>query len=631
LIAELVRQYDTLKRCGITISDPFFGKETVSVEIVLKQDRSFCVNWIGPVDNRRDKEGGQTGKKEISDDCGILVTEQSAGRTSSNDTPHALVDNVTWMFGELFGDKGRIRNAAYLRLLEEFCKASDGLSEVTQVLEFLKDKDRKEQLWLEVEKVLKKHIPTRTKDAWQKKAQKAYIRWVIEEIGSSGKPVHHLEHVQKAWIDYRENQIQWNVKSTITGGNRLRSARLMHPKVKGGVLVSFNEPSTQCGHLHSDYRKKQTPKGNEEDKSALPAQLSNEDVEKYTKALDWLVENQSLRFGDTTICTWVDQIDASNREIDTSAHRCIKAQSQKSAFSRSKAKKGKGKILADSGYLIESLRRFRNGQCGNYRDKRFLLLSIILKRTTGRHAIVGNFTGTMGELEDNADRFIASSTIRLPQGYLGFKDKPRDFCPTLMDILDSAGVKSQKKKRLVWNREVVEVIVHGDVLPPDLCRIVVLKAIQQKHREQSQKTCPAYRGLLAIAAGCARHYLNRILRKENYSMGLDTTITNSGYLAGRLFAVCERIQKRGRSWGATLSDKLFSASIERPLDTLGQLYQNCLCYDVYKKDSEWFEEIFDKIMLSENVEGNGVVMPAQGVDIFEFLLGYWHQRSKLYD
>jgi hypothetical protein len=54
-----------------------------------------------------------------------------------------------------------------------------------------------------------------------------------------------------------------------------------------------------------------------------------------------------------------------------------------------------------------------------------------------------------------------------------------------------------------------------------------------------------------------------------------------------------------------------------------------LCYETYKKDSEWFEEIFDKISLSESAEQHGSVMPVTGVDPFEFLLGYWHQRAKM--
>jgi len=86
VIAELVKQYDTLKRCGISIPDPLFGKEIVSVEVVLKADGAFRVNWIGPVEN---KDTNRKSQQELLADCGILVTEQSAGRTNSNNTPPA--------------------------------------------------------------------------------------------------------------------------------------------------------------------------------------------------------------------------------------------------------------------------------------------------------------------------------------------------------------------------------------------------------------------------------------------------------------------------------------------------------------------------------------------------------------
>ncbi len=112
-------------------------------------------------------------------------------------------------------------------------------------------------------------------------------------------------------------------------------------------------------------------------------------------------------------------------------------------------------------------------------------------------------------------------------------------------------------------------------------------------------------------------------------MGLDVNISDAGYLAGRLFALCENIQKRGRSWGPTLSDKLFSAAIDMPRQTLLQLYKNCLCYDIYKADSEWFAEILNKVKLNDSNDGQGEVLPENGVDQFAFMLGYWHQRSEL--
>ena len=112
-------------------------------------------------------------------------------------------------------------------------------------------------------------------------------------------------------------------------------------------------------------------------------------------------------------------------------------------------------------------------------------------------------------------------------------------------------------------------------------------------------------------------------------MGLDTDIKDPGYLTGRLFALCENIQKRGRSWGPTLSDKMFSAAIDMPRQTLSQLYRNCLCYDMYKLDREWFAEIFDKVKLNDGGCGQGEVIPETGVDQFAFMLGYWHQRAEL--
>ena len=56
MIAELVRQYDTLKRCNEAVPDPYFDELGVWIEIVLKSDDSFRVNWLGkPKDMQKDK------------------------------------------------------------------------------------------------------------------------------------------------------------------------------------------------------------------------------------------------------------------------------------------------------------------------------------------------------------------------------------------------------------------------------------------------------------------------------------------------------------------------------------------------------------------------------------------------
>lgn len=651
MIAELVGQYDTLRRCGKGIPGPCLEELDVSVEITLTPDGLFRVNWL-PAPKA---EGSQIGKskktkEEPVKDLDCPVTERSACRASGDDSPHGIVDNPSWIFGELAPERkikppktgkrsgkgaieklspGELRSGSYLRQLKALYQVNSGeLVEVKRIIDTLENLKLRQSIWREIEKVLREKIKTDDDAKWKDRASKINIRWVIERIGSQGRPVNALEPVKTAWVNLQKQNQTWSIRSILDWEEKgEKPARLLHPRIKGASLISFNNPATYCGHLHDSLSEKEYAKGKDTDGSALPAQIGFDEAEKYSKALKWLIENSSVRFGDAANCVWVDQSGDHENQLDTGAHDIIAPQGKKS-FSRGRAKKSGGQVLADTDDLIESLRRFRNAKKGGYRDKRFYMLSILLRRK-GRHAVLGGFTGTMGELENNAKTFIKATTIELPRGYLEKTDAPREFCPTLMDILDAAGVKSEKKKRLVWDREVIEVIVRGCRLPSDLCRLVVTKAIEQKHLEASRERQNEYRRLLAIGSGCARHYLTGIEGKEQYAMGLDTKIAEAGYLAGRLFAVCENVQKRGRSWGATLSDKLYSAAILRPRQTLGQLYQNCLCYDLYKKDSEWFAEIFDKISLNDTTEQCRTIVPAAGVDSFEFLLGYWHQRAEI--
>lgn len=630
MIAELVRQYDTLKKCNIAVSDPYFDEMAVWLEIVLRSNGSFRVSWLGkPKDMQKDKKRL---REEPCKDVDCPVTEKSACRSSGNDSPHGLVDNASWVFGKLLFDRKtgqeksvqlKVRQDAYLKQLQKFSESALDLSEVKAIYDVLADCDKRNTLWGFVENELHVHID---ETKWKTNAGKVKIRWVVEKIGASGKPVNALENVKKEWKAFQEDKSEWSIISLVDG-QRTR-ARILHPRIKGASLISFKNAATYCGHLSPEYRGKPGKEEDETDGSALPAQIGFEEAEKYSKALDWLINNSAVKFGDSVNCVWIDQVQSDGQQLDRSAHELVKPQNEKSAFTRGKANGGKGQVLADSGDLIKALERFRNGQNAGYRDKRFYLLSLLL-RPKGRHAILGSYVGTMGLLDDNADKFVSRTKILLPLRYLNRKDEAREFCPSLMDILSAAGIKSEKKQRLVWDREVVEVIVTGRPLPADLCRLVVQRAIRDKHLERSEKKHSEYLALLAIAAGCAGHYLKANEEKEGYGMGLDINISDAGYLAGRLFALCENIQKRGRNWGPTLSDKLFSAAIDMPRQTLAQLYKNCLCYDIYKTDSEWFGEIFNKVKLNDSDSGQGEVLPENGVDQFAFMLGYWHQRSKL--
>jgi len=645
VISELVRQYDTLKKCNVAVPDPYFDELKVWVEIVLKSDSSFRVNWLGTAP--KDKK---TAKEEACKDVDCPVTEKSACRSVGNDSPHGLVDNASWIFGRLlFNQKTGLekikeleeRQLSYLKQLKSFCDASPEIKEIKTVYDAISNESMRKNIWKKVETTLRSHIK---ETRWKRDAGKAKIRWVIEKIGQAGKPVNALDDVKSRWKAFQESKNEWWITSLVDG--KRKPARILHPRIRGASLVSFNNVATYCGHLSPEYRgkpgkeieevgvgkekkfqkRRQGAKhGNEKagtDGSALPAQVGCEEAEKYSKALDWLIKNSSVRFGDSVNCIWIDQGQSDGKHLDKSAHELLKSQEEKSTFKKGKAKGNKGQVLADSGDLLKALQRFRNAQEAGYRDKRFYLLSLLL-RQKGRHAILGSYVGTMGLLDDNANQFVSRTKILIPLQYLNKKDEAREFCPSLMDILSAAGIKSEKKQRLVWDREVIEVIVAGRPLPADLCRLVI------KHLERSEKRRSEYLVLLAIAAGCARHYLTAITGKEDYGMGLDTNISDTGYLAGRLFALCEKIQKRGRNWGPTLSDKLFSSAIDMPRQTLVQLYKNCLCYDIYKADSEWFAEIFDKVKLNGIDSGQGEVLSENGVDHFAFMLGYWHQRSEL--
>jgi hypothetical protein len=334
MIAELVRQYDTLKRCNVEVPDPYFNKLKVWIEVVIKSDGSFRVNWLGKSEDTKTNQKRTKEKPYIDLDC--PVTEKSGSRSSGNESPHGLVDNARWIFGKFATEQQKkksqlaheeqndskrkkippdeVRRKAYLSQMKAFYDSEpEKLVEVETIYKCLCCEDTRSNLWIAVENELKDKIVDgkgvrlfeKDQSKWQSAAAKANIRWVIERLGESGKPVNALENVKKAWKAFQEDKNEWSITSLVDG-QRTR-ARILHPKIRGASLVSFNNAATYCAHLSPEYRGKRGKDEEETDGGALSAQVGFEEAEKYSKALDWLIEYSSIKFDDSVNCIWIDQ------------------------------------------------------------------------------------------------------------------------------------------------------------------------------------------------------------------------------------------------------------------------------------------------------------------------------------
>ena len=141
MIAELVKQYDILKRCGVSIPAPFFEERPVSIEIVVQVDGEIRVNWLcRPRETQSKRNATLKRKEDPLSDKDVPVTERSACRSRSNDTPHGLVDNPTWVFGQLSEKHGKERHQAYLTQLDAFYGQHPEVRQIGIILDVLRDK-----------------------------------------------------------------------------------------------------------------------------------------------------------------------------------------------------------------------------------------------------------------------------------------------------------------------------------------------------------------------------------------------------------------------------------------------------------------------------------------------------------
>lgn len=193
------------------------------------------------------------------------------------------------------------------------------------------------------------------------------------------------------------------------------------------------------------------------------------------------------------------------------------------------------------------------------------------------------------------------------------------------DIMKNNNIPSNLVKCLY------ESVMRGKKYP----MVLYTKALERLKYDQD-----IYKGDTKIAwkftstrVGILKAYLNRnarfINKKEEFSVALDKTNTNVGYLYGRLFAVLEQVQFVATKDG--LNKKFissFSGACTKPVAVFPQMLITVQYYfDSMKKTTANYYRNY----VSEITDMLDMQMPVNlGTDMQSaFVMGYWHQYAEL--
>lgn len=296
-----------------------------------------------------------------------------------------------------------------------------------------------------------------------------------------------------------------------------------------------------------------------------------------------------------------------------------------------KARKAKTAQILDtekSKKVVDALRAVTGGK-GAYIDtdakERFYLIG--LEPGRGRISVKLFVEGTVSEIVGHTLQHLEDMKI---VGRYCQVETDRPPVRSIYGLLASVFPKALKSN--TWPKRPIDGLVRsittGIPYPGDL-----FAACIQRNQADKQVT--------ELRAAFIKAYLNREYRYKNHTtdnpitMALNKEQTNKGYLAGRLFAVLEHIQKSANG-KATITDSYFAAASTTPGSTLPGLI-SLSSHHLEKirkgsnpgfasKDEERIKEIMNLFDGSESPFPVRFDLEDQGY----FDLGYYHQKTEIY-
>ena len=428
-------------------------------------------------------------------------------------------------------------------------------------------------------------------------------------------------------------------------GERLPIARI-HPRIKmpnakpGTTLISFNDPSSQS------YGKKQ----------GSNAFVSTYASFTHTTALNDLLSNQQTRYslGSLFYVFWNSNLDdpSINETFRTVTFEGIKnddtqEQSDQDDEQPKRKSKSKKKAPDPTQYTYKVLEQFKairgnRGHGEHWEDTRqFYILGLTL--TEGARISVKYWQqGTVSEIFDRVYQHLVDMNIVSWDGFVDEENPPlRSLYNIVSTVSPVSTSPSSKKFQLNLIQSIVESILNGTPYPMPLqqaCIKRIPQILRQKPNKEKKEYKKRFDLCVAILKGCINRKARVYKHLKELDMALNKQNDNIAYLAGRLFAVFEQVQRAalGKGVNATIRDRFYDSASTRPNTVMGPLFRlsNHHLSKLYK-EKPGLAVFFDKLLneITELITTKEKAFPATfSLDEQSlFAVGYYHQKVYTYN
>lgn len=551
----------------------------------------------------------------------IPVTEKSGGRTSGL-CPHPLCDKLQYVAGDFTKWTNNRKNGykEYLNQLERWKNSDPSNATLSAIFTYvskgslLEDLIESKILPVNEDSLLMKKWTGEKKDAPEIYAalgagiDSILVRWRVEIPGNLVPEVWKDKKMWDSWIRFQESQDPNTGLCYVTG--KTTNLAIQHPaRIRNAEdrakIISSNDPSgfTFRGKF---------------DDSAEVCGVSREVSQKAHSALRWLISNQGWRDDSQAIVAWSSgSLFMPNPLTDTREMMDIDPDEEPETIQYTAEEVGRKLRAKISGY---------KGEIGDI-SKVFIMG--LDSATPGRLSIT--FFNEMDSIEywSNIEHWHTECvwwqwSEKNKLRYVG-APSPK----TIAEVVYGKSVDEKLRKQTV--ARLLPCIIERRPVPSDLVNSCIQRACNRNGLEPWDWN-------LAVNTACAlfRYQIYSTKKQHHYTMSLDRTITERGYLYGRLLAVAELLEKAAQKASSdterpTNAEKLMQRFSSHPHSTWQTLRKVLDPYiqiliknkpglkNYYDQELESIHDLFDRNDFINDTKVSG-----------EFLLGYYCQKSEMF-
>ena len=368
----------------------------------------------------------------------------------------------------------------------------------------------------------------------------------------------------------------------------------------------------------------------------LNAPISQPASDAIISGLNMLLEkdkNTNYRIGETTFVFWNTlQDDELLKNYQEATFTGLPSDSdfdeEEEATSTSKKKVAKKKNPEqETKVVVQALRSALGGKNANIdRDHSDRFYILALAPNAKRVSVKLWMEGTISEIIDNTLAHLDDMNIVRFNGLLDEDTPPLRPVYRIMKAIYTATDSTKWPRQVV--QELLESIIKGLPYAPAL-QMACLERIHHDHTSKYPVT--------ELRAALLKAYINRKHRKnpqiKQLTMALDKSNSNPAYLAGRLFALLERIQEKAiPGVKANITDRYFRTASATPGIIFGRLLQlSAFHLSKIKKERGGLGFYFDR-QIQEVLE----LLPGGQASFDKFFtpdqqsifaVGYYHQKA----